>query len=55
MLWEKVHSLVRRDILLSDKKLVEKTCNQLNKWIMEINFGRTEDIPKFCLYPSRGR
>ena len=47
----KVHSLVRRDILLSDKKLVEKTCNQLNKWIMEINFGRTEDIPKFCLYP----
>jgi len=46
----KVHSTVKRDIVQTDKKLVEKTCNLLNKWIIEVNFGDTNDVPKFSLY-----
>jgi phage gp29-like protein len=46
----KVHSGVREDIVLSDKKIVEKTHNQLIKWITEINFGAITEAPKFIMY-----
>ncbi len=43
------HFQVRQDIVNSDKKLVEKTINQLLRWIYELNFS-TEIIPEFELY-----
>jgi phage gp29-like protein len=46
----KVHSEVRDDIILSDKKIVENTHNQLIQWICEINFGTMEKYPKFEMY-----
>lgn len=46
----KVHSSVRDDIILSDKKIVENTHNQLIQWICEINFGVLDKYPKFEMY-----
>ena len=43
------HFQVRQDIIDSDKKLVEKTINQLLRWIYELNFLNSE-IPEFELY-----
>ena len=43
------HMQVRKDIIDSDKKLVEKTINQLITWIYEINFS-SENIPVFEMY-----
>jgi phage gp29-like protein len=43
------HMGIRQDIIDSDKKLVEKTINQLIRWIYEINFPNAE-IPVFELY-----
>ena len=43
------HMAVRQDIIDADKKLVEKTINQLIQWIYEINFANAE-IPKFELF-----
>lgn len=43
------HMQVRKDIIDSDKKLVEKTINQLITWIYEINFS-SENIPVFQMY-----
>lgn len=45
----KVHADVRKDIILADKKIVERAHNQLIKWIWEINFNHGE-IPKFSMY-----
>jgi len=38
----KSHMAVRKDIINSDKKLVERTFNDLIKWIFEINFTSGE-------------
>jgi len=43
------HMEVRADIVDSDKKIVEKTINQLIKWIYELNFTN-QDIPQFEMY-----
>ena len=43
------HMAVRQDIIDADKKLVEKTINQLIQWIYEINFANAE-VPVFELY-----
>ncbi len=43
------HFAVRQDIIDSDKKLVEKTINQLLQWICEINFANQE-VPVFEMY-----
>lgn len=43
------HMAVRQDIIDADKKLVEKTVNQLIQWIYEINFANAE-VPVFELY-----
>src|SRR5574344_181117 len=43
------HFAVRQDIIDSDKKLVEKTINQLIKWICDINFAN-QDVPVFEMY-----
>ena len=44
-----VHARVREDIIESDKRLVEKTINELLSYIHQINFD-DEDIPEFNLY-----
>lgn len=44
------HMQVRRDIVDSDKKIVEEVFNSLIKWIFELNFGTQGDIPKFVMY-----
>lgn len=44
-----VHMQVRKDIIDSDKRLVEKTLNTLIKWIIELNFGASE-FPVFSMY-----
>ncbi len=43
------HFAVRQDIIDSDKKLVEKTINQLIQWICDINFAN-QDVPIFEMY-----
>ncbi|MEJ5227208.1 DUF935 domain-containing protein [Thermodesulfovibrio sp.] len=43
------HMQVRKDIIEADKKLVEKTLNQLIRWIAELNFGGTE-FPVFSMW-----
>ncbi|NLF84380.1 MAG: DUF935 family protein, partial [Candidatus Gastranaerophilales bacterium] len=45
----KVHALVRDDIIQADKRIVERTHNQLIRWIWEINFSGGE-IPKFTMF-----
>ena len=46
----KTHMNVRQDIIDADKKLVEKTLNQLIKWIYELNFSEQINIPVFSMY-----
>jgi phage gp29-like protein len=41
---------VRKDIVDSDKKLVEATINQLIGWIFELNWGGSGEQPVFGLY-----
>ncbi len=43
------HMQVRKDIIDSDKKLVEKALNELIKWIAELNFGASE-LPVFSMW-----
>ncbi len=43
------HFAVRKDIVDADKKLVEKTINQLIRWIYQINFN-SKDVPIFQMY-----
>jgi len=43
------HMAVRKDIVDSDKKLVERTFNELIKWIFEINFSGGER-PVFSMW-----
>ena len=43
------HMQVRQDIIDADKKLVERTINQLLQWIYQINFSSAE-VPVFELY-----
>ena len=45
------HMSVRKDIIDSDKKMVEKTLNQFIKWIYELNFSvETSNIPTFTMW-----
>jgi len=45
----KTHMEVRKDIVDSDKKIAEKSLNQLIQWIYELNFSE-KDIPIFEMY-----
>jgi len=42
------HFKIRKDVILSDIKLVEKTLNKLIQWIVELNFGNIQ-CPSFKL------
>lgn len=45
------HMAVRADIIDADKKMVEKTLNQLIKWIYELNFNtESTNIPTFTMW-----
>lgn len=46
------HMDVRHDIIEADKRLVEKTLNQLIHWIYQENFGalKQKNIPEFSLF-----
>lgn len=41
---------VRADIIASDKRLIETSMNKIIKIIYDLNFGVTNDYPKFVLY-----
>ncbi|MEI7475367.1 MAG: DUF935 family protein [bacterium] len=45
----KTHMDVRKEIITGDKKLVEKTLNQLIHWIYSLNYSE-KDIPLFEMY-----
>lgn len=44
------HMGVRQDIIESDRKIVERTFNQLIQWIYGYNFTEKNNIPIFSLY-----
>jgi phage gp29-like protein len=44
------HMGVRQDIIKSDKRIVERTLNQLIRWIYEFNFSEQVNIPTFSMW-----
>ena len=44
------HMGVRKDIIEADKKLVERTLNELIRWVYEINFAQQNNIPIFSMW-----
>lgn len=46
----KTHMQVRKEIVDWDKRLVQSTLNRLIRYVYEINFGQSNDIPKFYMY-----
>jgi len=44
------HMEVRKDIIESDKRIVEKTLNQLIRWIYGLNFAEQREIPVFSMW-----
>ena len=44
------HMGVRKDIIDADKRIVERTFNQLIRWIYEYNFPGETDIPVFSMF-----
>jgi len=49
----KVHSGVRQDIVLADKRICESTLNKLIQWAVELNKGDM-DCPTFSIYEEDG-
>ncbi|MFN3307298.1 MAG: DUF935 family protein, partial [Candidatus Kapaibacteriota bacterium] len=45
-----VHASIREDVVKSDKLLVEKALNKLIRWIVDLNFGKQSEYPKFIIY-----
>jgi phage gp29-like protein len=45
-----VHATVREDIVKADKMLVEKAMNTVIRWIVDLNFGKQQEYPKFIIY-----
>ncbi|ROL55642.1 DUF935 family protein [Bacteroidetes/Chlorobi group bacterium Naka2016] len=45
-----VHATVREDVVKADKLLVEKALNKLIRWIVNLNFGKQQEYPKFIIY-----
>lgn len=44
------HQEVRRDIILSDARIIEKNLNELIRLVVDINFGKEVSAPKFRFY-----
>jgi len=44
------HLSVRKDIIDADKRIVERTLNQLIQWIYQLNFTGQSDIPLFTMF-----
>jgi len=44
------HMQIRKDIIDSDRRLIEKAMNTLIKWIYELNFSDTSSMPVFSMY-----
>ncbi|MBR6421950.1 DUF935 family protein [bacterium] len=42
-----VHNEVRKDIVLHDARIIEETINQIVRWIVDLNFGREVEAPKY--------
>jgi len=47
------HLQVRKDVVDSDKQLVEYWLNELIKWIIDFNFESVPEIPKFVMYEEQ--
>ncbi|QLH52752.1 MAG: hypothetical protein CH6_0041 [Candidatus Kapaibacterium sp.] len=45
-----VHANIREDIVKSDKLLIEKALNKLITWIVDLNFGKQKEYPRFIIY-----
>ena len=46
------HKEILEQIALADKKIVEKTINELIRWYVELNWGNGKEIPTFLLKHS---
>jgi len=46
----KTHMDVRKDIIETDKRIVERTLNQLIRWIYDLNFSGQTNIPVFSMW-----
>jgi phage gp29-like protein len=44
------HLTVRKDVIDSDKQLIEYWLNKLIEWVIEFNFGEIAEMPRFELY-----
>lgn len=45
-----VHANIREDVVKSDKLLIEKALNKLIRWIVDLNFGKQIEYPRFIIY-----
>lgn len=41
---------VRKDIVLTDARIVQKQRNIIVRWLVDLNFGASEPAPKYCYY-----
>lgn len=48
----KAHLDVRKEIIESDKRLVESSINRIIAWIYDLNVGKGAKAPRFVLYES---
>ena len=47
------HLQVRKDVVDSDKQLVEYWLNKLIEWIIDFNFESVSEMPKFVMYEEQ--
>lgn len=45
-----VHAGIREDIITADKLLVEKTINKLIRWVVDLNYGKQNEYPRFIIF-----
>lgn len=46
----KTHFDVRKEVVEADQYLVKSAFDTLIKWIVELNFGETKDLPRFIMF-----
>lgn len=44
------HNAIRGEIVDSDRRMVERSVNQLIRWVIDINFGAQREYPRFEMY-----
>lgn len=46
----KTHLTVKQEVVDADKKMIEEQFNLLIKWMIELNFGKGFELPKFVMF-----